>query len=432
LNYISSFLCCSGDSLFFAYEPVMPGSNDSNGNSNGNSSSVVEGYAMDYFGQFVSKLDRGTATATTAASDGHKGSINDKQAPSSLSESSFAPIGRSPTHVMNRLRRNGFDGIIDCTPMAKAAKYFKVVSQEGQGQPPELFDEYAAFQLHLHCYSIVCATGSSSRSGGERSMDARECAAICPWVALNLDGATRGIRHRYKKAITVENESDGNSMDGNIPSTLTLTLAAIKLEDQEQVRDIFKETYSHMFEVYLSVKKMVKSALKADLSMKGSGVSLQVDGEGGDKVYQTDCAIWNNYSNGGGAFWVVTVADNDFDNNNSNSSSSNTKVVGCIGVKKCACSPVSISNVSTFYEIHRLSVQPSYRGKGIGKLLLQSIEDFVRYKELDGTIGIIATTPKVMEAANALYASNAFDVQEETLMGKMVIRTFVKVLQNKP
>ena len=82
-----------------------------------------------------------------------------------------------------------------------------------------------------------------------------------------------------------------------------------------------------------------------------------------------------------------------------------SKVVGCIGVKKSATPSISIPNVSTFYEINRLSVEGSQRGKGIGKLLLQSIEKFVRSKELSGTtIDLIASTPEVMEAANCLYS----------------------------
>jgi len=78
-------------------------------------------------------------------------------------------------------------------------------------------------------------------------------------------------------------------------------------------------------------------------------------------------------------------------------------------VKKSASPSISIPNVSTFYEINRLSsVEGSsqQRGKGIGKLLLlQSIEKFVRSKELSGTtFGLIASTPEVMEAANCLYS----------------------------
>jgi GNAT superfamily N-acetyltransferase len=42
-----------------------------------------------------------------------------------------------------------------------------------------------------------------------------------------------------------------------------------------------------------------------------------------------------------------------------------------------------MKNVSTFYEINRLSVEASERGRGIGQLLLRTIEEFVKAKEQD-------------------------------------------------
>jgi hypothetical protein len=112
-----------------------------------------------------------------------------------------------------------------------------------------------------------------------------------------------------------------------------------------------------------------------------------------------------------GSFWVVTISDGEKaaeSSKDSDDTRSFSKVVDCIGVKKSASPSISIPNVSTFYEINRLSVEEgsSQRGKGIGKLLLlQSIEKFVRSKELSGTtIDLIASTPEVMEAANFLYS----------------------------
>ena len=137
-----------------------------------------------------------------------------------------------------------------------------------------------------------------------------------------------------------------------------------------------------------------------------------------------------------GSFWVVTISDGEKaaeSSKDSDDTRSFSKVVDCIGVKKSASPSISIPNVSTFYEINRLSsVEGSsqQRGKGIGKLLLQSIEKFVRSKELSGTtIGLIASTPEVLEAANCLYSSNGFDPSLETQMGKMLIRTYVKTLE---
>jgi GNAT superfamily N-acetyltransferase len=90
-----------------------------------------------------------------------------------------------------------------------------------------------------------------------------------------------------------------------------------------------------------------------------------------------------------------------------------------------------MKNVSTFYEINRLSVEASERGRGIGQLLLRSIEEFVKAKEQDHSdtkIGLFASTPEVLKAANKLYASNGFDLMEDVMMGKMNIKTFVKLV----
>ncbi len=389
LAYISSSLCRSNHCLFLAYEPVMPDPTSS--------SNIVSSYADDYFGQFISKLDRGLASGEGSKSD-------------SLYEvSSFSPIGKSPLHVTNRLRQNGFDGLVDCTPMVNAIKFLNDLSTAGQ--PPELFDEYTAFWLHLSCYSIICASGVAdpqSNQSVSNYLNTEGYVALCPWIS-SLDMATTGSFRLYVEEVRTK-----------LPHIFILS--AIQSDDQEQVRNLFKTTYSEMFEKYPSVKKLVKSALKTDLNPRILAI------ENSEKeLIQSNCAIWNHYSKHHGAFWVVKMGGVREEDKQSFS-----KVLGCIGVKKVPNSSISRPKTSVCYEVNRLSVEPSHRGMGIGKLLLLHAEEFLKSKELSGTgINLIASTPEVSNAANNLYATSGFDLEQEHQIGKMLIRKYLKKIVSK-
>ena len=416
IQYISTSLCCSNDSMFLAYEPVFPDP--------ATASSVVCGHAKDYFGQFVSKLDRGIAVASTRAGTTMQKQTGDAH----VQNSSFAPIGQSPADVINRLRRNGFDGMVDCTPMANAVHILKDLSDGGQ--PPELFDEYASYWLHLSCYSVVCATGtgigSSSKNSIPSYLNVRDYRAICPWIQ-DLDKATAGCFRLFKELVFVKKikEFDGEKLE----QESSLILTSIKSGDQEQVRNLFKNTYSQMFEEFPSVKKLVKSALKTDLNARNPG-TLQQTPTTGDIDNTEHCSIWKHYSNENGAFFVVkTSTDEENTNGTVIIKECNSKVVGCIGVKKSLAPSKSVSDdsISMFYEINRLCVDPTYRGDGIGRILLNSVENFVRSKVLSGvTVGLFASTPEVLEAANGLYSSNGFFILDESQIGKMTINTYLK------
>ena len=68
------------------------------------------------------------------------------------------------------------------------------------------------------------------------------------------------------------------------------------------------------------------------------------------------------------------------------------------------------------------------RGQGIGNILIRAIQDYVMWRESSAQSILIATTPAVMQAANQLYYSNGFKVQQEIQLGKMMIKTFFKTL----
>ena len=219
----------------------------------------------------------------------------------------------------------------------------------------------------------------------------------------SLDDATRGSSLKYCSLLKFKD-----------PNQNQYSLSAIRMEHEEQVRALFKQCYAHLFESYPSVKKLVKSALRNDLSVKSSQVTSH-DGLGS--------SIWCHYSKSGGAFWVVSTKNyNNWNQMNGCLATNITdvfQIVGCIGIKKKSCNPVT-------YEINRLVVHPSFRKIGLGRQLLKCTEDFVRGKELGPKLEIVASTPTILEISNHFYSANGFYVEQEALLGKLVIRTFRK------
>lgn len=368
LKFISSDVCCREGSMLLAYEPI--GSLKSP--VLGENISAAQGYTTKYFGQFTDRLKIGNQNSSLS-----KGN--------ETNDNLFHPIAFSCSRTQGKLRECGFDGPVDCCQVLKAIRS----CDDSQAiKYPELFDEHAALNLHLQCYGIMCA----SSYGTNLSTFLK----ICPWGKTENVSLDMGYWH---KACFVGSKG------------AEYAVSSIKSEDQEQVRHLFKDSYSEIFEEYPSVKKMVQTALKTDLSDKAPKTM-------GDQNL-SDSTIWNWYSKAGGAFWVISEGPR--------LSTPLTKIIGCIGV-------TAHSNVGSIdilkprtYTIHRLVVDASVRGQGIGNALLSTVQDYVTWKESNSQPVIIATTPVVMQAANQLYYSNGFEVQEEVQMGKMVMRTFYKV-----
>jgi O-methyltransferase involved in polyketide biosynthesis/ribosomal protein S18 acetylase RimI-like enzyme len=367
LNYISSSLCLH-QSMFVAYEPVYPG---------GDEASVSSGYAKDYFDQFSCKLEQGKMKHTMAET-----------------ESSFEPIGTSPMSVMRTLRRQGFDHYIDCSPIASISGFLNTcaISQR------EPFDEHSALLLHLSCYAMMYATSSD--------MQGKDIVSICPWTNLFKASKGRGFRIQHF-----------------IDTGKRFIFSAIKSQHQKQVQSLFKSAYEHLFHLYPSVKKLVSSALKTDLSTRTNRFD--------EDNSCTDCCIWNHYSKDNGAFFVIldTKADNECD-----------KVAGCIGVKKCQSNTNFINDhqstsTHVYYELFRLLVKPEYQGQGFGKALLQGVEAYIHEQEENNVtnndvnqVMLVANSPEVLEVANKMYIANDFHLQSEQMIGSMNIRLFIKKL----
>jgi len=369
LTFIASDICCREGSMLLAYEPIGSPTNTAPVQN----ISVAQGYTTTYFQQFLNKLNSGHQYSTPSNGNEPHGGL-------------FQPLAISCSHAQTKLRQCGFDGPVDCCQVPKAIQS----CDDGHTiNSPELFDEHAALQLHLQCYGVLCASSFGT--------NVSDFLKICPWT--KLENAARDMGYWREKRIVASKGTE-------------FIVSSIRYEDQEEVRGLFKDSYSGIFEEYPSVKKMVKTALKGDLNDKASGI---IGGE-----HLSDSAIWNRYSNLGGAFWVVSEGRR--------SSTRSAKIIGCIGVTAYSnVDSIDMSKPRT-YTIHRLVVDTAVRGQGIGNALLNTVEEYVMWRESNSPSTIIATTPAVMQAANQLYYSNGFDVQEEVKMGKMMIRTFHKTI----
>jgi N-acetylglutamate synthase-like GNAT family acetyltransferase len=257
-----------------------------------------------------------------------------------------------------------------------------------QTASPELFDEHAALRLHFQCYAIITAFSLETSLFTLRK--------ISPWASAR--NATRGIGFSMKKRALI---------DG-----VGITISAIKTNHhEERVRTLYKETYADIFDEFPSVKKMVKSALKTDLSSMNNTTHSECE-------VCDNSAIWNRYSGADGSFWVA-LEERSGD------------VIGCVGMKPYLGAVDKEIYEEECFELHRLAVSKSYRGNGIGSQLIQVVEENILARSTGGSFSIFAVTPKVLTGANAMYSSLGFKVLKEEKFGKMEMRTFVKNVRNR-
>ena len=410
LQYIAKTICESKGSMFVGYEPIgffTSESSEENIDTQNGVTTVSQGYTIDYYAKLTSKLNRGLQ----------------KQSIHQVKKDEFQPLALNCHALVDRLRGCMFDGPIDAclsgTPLARSKHVLHCT---------EPFDEHASLALHLQCYALACASSSKTTISEFRT--------ICPWLE-SASVATKGMGAWYQQRINSGVVEKSSILD-------VISISSIRKEHQEQVRLLFKNTYIHLFEDYPSIRKMVKTALKVELSGKESIKLVNNWGE-------SKGAIWNRYSQLGGAFWVVTntfrnpnknsdfsiveishcsnIGNKSFSKNNNDLGGEGIEVIGCIGINPLLKEPVS--SISHFkYEIQRLIVDTRFRGLGIGKQLLKTAKDFVLQKKLDNsnTCEIVATTPAMMHEANHFYSVNNFRLEKEVNIGTMVINEYILVI----
>lgn len=382
-NYISMNLCVNQDSMLLCYEPM--GSRTIQQQSEDVPTiSVLDGYTIDYFQHFLDKLDRN--------------SMSMKQIPQQDEEQyqRFHCIGPDPTSICNRLRACGFDGPVDCCNASKAA-----ASIGWKLNSHDIFDEYTALLMHLSCYAVITACPSSQ-------IKMTMFRQICPWTRTHRALYGSGFqRIQYYSTKT-------NNVSTKYPE---FSISIISAQDEEQVRTLFENTYAQWFDTYPSIRKLVKSSLKSDLSLTDADIR-----DSSIIPPKRFCKIRDYYNSLDGAFWIATVnrlhVDHRYEDNKNK-----RKVIGFMGICRAGITSTSLQR----YEILRLVVCKDWRNLGVGKALVSNAEEFIRRRldpDSQGTAIVTATTPAISEAANKFYLSLGFELDHEVTQSNLLMKTY--------
>lgn len=339
-------------SMFACLEPMLPTDESFDG-----LISVKKAYAREYSRHFLGKLQTGSSERSSTPW--------------------LNPLGSDFYNLQSRLETCGLINSCCATLRECAVCVAHILrgspSSSASGQDvqtigseflcaKEPFDEYVALSLNLNCYCVVCSFHPSLANDETQSL----IKSVCPW--------------------STQTTNDDAS----------ISIKPISTSDEDvQVHELYGRLYQHMYNTFPPIRKMVKSALKGDLSIKPKPSSETIGNT-------SRSAIRDRFVHDGGDFWVAT-ANCRRDNT--------TIVVGCIGVKRRSNRNTDcVSNSSTYstkYEIYRFAVDDSYRGGGIGKRLLQVVETSSKSK---GATEIYAVTPSCLLAANTLYESSGYAV----------------------
>ena len=341
LAWCAENLCCAPTSCMAAFEPLSPKARIRH--------SILEGYKEHYCQYFVDKLSRGLA----------------KCDPNEL----FYPPGCDVTSVETRFQSAGFS--VSLATLAGNAMINQVL------RSPEPFDEHAALGLYAQSYVLVI--------GFHRRVELAMARCLCPWSTV--------AKHDFPSTII-------HGVGGH-----GYMIRVIHAQDQERVRSLFRQTYGDLFDEYPSVRKMVKTGLKTDLSCSAD------DAEWG---YST---IAVRYGLAGGVFLVAVDL-------------SNHHLLGCAGLRLCQRREEQLTrNHYRTFEISRLAVDRDSRGKGVGTKLMHALHTFIDSERNDNErCELVATTPAMLTAANKLYASSGFQRGKEQIIGKMTINNYFKMI----
>jgi O-methyltransferase involved in polyketide biosynthesis len=297
LHYCASHLCQNSGSYIMAWEPLLPRENES---------STIEDYKRQYYQQFMAKLERGKSIAPE----------QEQERPTSTS---FSPLGSTCREVEQRLRRAGFRQACVITAGNAAVEARKAgVNLNSK----ELFDEHAALFLHLRSYTLACGFGLDADPLLQQTQ--------CPWLF--------GVPPR---ALRLANDTDTD-----------VWLTSIDVGDESQIRELFSRTYQDLSQEHISIRRMVKSALKADLA-----ATPPSDQSG-------NSSIGERFRDWKGAFIVAVQC---IPEHKDGTSTLRRNIVGGVGVRKCDRKEGLVrGSIPATYEICRLFVDPDFRVGGIG------------------------------------------------------------------
>ena len=403
LRFFFSNLNNTANSAFIAYEPIGSIMQDTSSITVHPSSSSINAYTAEYNARFADKLNRGR----------HPSKKDNDNIPE---VTAFEPLGPSCSLINDRFKTCAKDTSFHRNTISLPA--FKAVSvsecNECLKKCPEVFDEHAAFVLHLCSYTFTIALSCSSFKFKHKG----DTSYILPmkWLpstSMHYDENISTKHTSYEKTTSFDNQP-------YLPCNWDIEdVEIVPIEtrlDDEQVRSLFQNIYIPYSDQYPAVRKMMKTALKTDL--KGTNSN-------------NTSSIGSFYRECGGEFWIGIMR-----NKKDNGHMRNRKVIACLGIRDQLSSP-NLSHEShtiTFptFEINRLLVDPSYRCRGIGRLLLDVASQYceklkhVRAIGDDNFIQIRASTPDILTAANKLYESCGYSLIENRQINKMRICTHVK------
>jgi len=389
LRWCSDRLCRTSDSALISLEALGFDTTVSVRGSNGGIISVADGYRREYCRRFDEKMKLGKRLSS--------------------SNSLFHPIGSSTEQVSIRLRKAGFSEASSAANLGVVASVAAAAVSSTSKTPlicPEIFDEHAAFSLHLLSYVLVCGLIDISQQKMNQSEDPIDFSLLrsllCPWERPNALAFVRA-------GLPIIDLRKG------------IAYTEIESIDEGQVRDMFKSTYDIYKDDYPAIRKMVKGVLNNDL-MKTTTTNYN------------SSAISDYYRSLGGVFLVaVRYTDSSslkYDNDDGNNDDTKKihqncrKVVGCVGIRSCEAKDADASRT---LEIFRLAVDINYRGQGIARNLLQAVERYALEQRRNHSLKFVANTLTILNAAADLYESCGYQAEKEKPLGnKLLMRKYVK------
>jgi GNAT superfamily N-acetyltransferase len=383
LQWYNSNIGKAWGSAFVALEP-MGYYNESSKNG---AVSVADGYRRDYSQKFRDKMEKGRAKAMTSKIDENASTSAGDISPSQIS-SSFHPLGASLENITDRLKEANFLEVYSAT-VGMVSSIAAACTSSKSFDCPEVFDEHAAFALHMQSYSIVCGFSSANQKQTHQKQD--DCffrRTMCPWESPNALQVARS-------SLPILDFEKG------------IVYTEIQLIDEDPVRDLFEGTYKEYMAEYPAIRKMVKGVLNKDLRR------TRMDTITGN-VCDTS-AIAQYYRLSKGIFLVAVCYDS-----NARADGRPRKVIGCVGVRSCEAKNVTVGTM----EVFRLAVDLQYRNRGVAKNLLLGVESYAKDQ---GSPKLIANTLTILQSASNLYQSCGYVLEEENALGeKLSLTTFVK------
>jgi GNAT superfamily N-acetyltransferase len=426
--------------------------------------SILESYQALYSTNFNAKLQRGYAKRMNHQNK----EINDTCCNTNIEDSCinqlqrFHPFASTATDVIHRLQRLGYKyvNVITAGFMASFMERYYKTNTTNFSTTNELFDEHATLILHLRTYATVTAFPTSSLSHNTTTNTASNNNTedkdlfrqyMCPWMY-------RTSLVPYPTPIRIARETNNSTTNSLV------WIRSIQQRDEKQVRQLFQDTYQQLCAVHVSIRKMVKMALRNDLGVN-TGV-LEHAMSSNDNPTST---IGTTYTKQGGDFIVVVTYnhhEDKFDDTLGEQSESNPvnsdalvsrDVMGGCGIRKCTneeCVARFIPSFVVCYEIHRFFVNAQYRGCGIGSSLWHTIlaaliqrhtQQRRRRQQQHRSNGtypetatipppppplfyVTATTPTLLIEANRFYVQHGFQIHNSIELGDLTMITYIKAI----